>query len=119
MFYKNKNYESAIATVKIEFGKLLGLETDEEAFVVLKELPSIMMARLTDAQDKGGEALMKFFKEVLPGIIKTHNLMENEEKMMSNKDVVDLIYEKFELTAKVINDYSNAAFFTRMNKKQG
>ena len=118
MFYKNKNYESAIETVKIEFGTSLGLEKDEEAFVVLKELPAKKMMELQKAADKGESDLIDFFEEVLPGIIKTHNLMEDEEKRMSNEDVVALIYEKFDLTVKVVTAYSNAAFFTRMNKKR-
>ena len=119
MFYKNKNYEAAIQTVKIEIGTYLGCEKDEEAFIVLKEMPSMDMARLNKAQEESQESLMEFFKAELPLIIKTHNLMEDDEKKMSNKDVAELIYEKFDLTVKVITDYSNAAFFTRLNKKKG
>lgn len=119
MFYKNKNYEAAIQTVKIEIGTYLGCEKDEEAFIVLKEMPSMDMAKLNKAQEESQEALMKFFREELPRIIKTHNLMEDEDHLMSNEAVADLIYEKFDLTVKVITDYSNAAFFTRLNKKKG
>lgn len=117
MFYKNRNYTAAIEKVKIEFGTLIGCEKDEEAYVVLKELPTMEMAKLTRAQEESIESLMEFFRKAMPGIIVEHNLMENEEKKMTNRDVVDLIYEKFSLTQVIIEKYSNAAFFTRLNKK--
>ena len=117
MFYKNKNYTAAIERVKIEFGTLLGLEKDDEAYVVLKELPTMDMAKLTKAQEESIESLMEFFRKAMPGIIVEHNLMENEEKKMANRDDVDLIYEKFSLTQVIIEKYSNAAFVTRLNKK--
>lgn len=110
MFYKNKNYTAAIEKVKIEFGTLLGLEKDDEAYVVLKELPTMEMAKLTKAHEESIESLMEFFRKVMPGMIVEHNLMESEEKKMTNRDVVDLIYEKFSLTQVIINKYSNAAF---------
>ena len=75
------------------------------------------MAKLTKAQEESIESLMEFFRKAMPAIIVDHNLMENEEKKMSNRDVVDLIYEKFSLTQVIIEKYSNAAFFTRLNKK--
>lgn len=119
MFYKNKNYEAAIQTVKLEIGTYLGCEKDEEAFIVLKEMPSLDMTELSKAQEAGQESLIEFFRNELPRIIKAHNLMEDDDHLMSNEAVAELIYEKFDLTIKIITEYSNAAFFTRLNKKKG
>ena len=53
---------------------------------------------------------MEFFKEVLPRIIVTHNLYETETKLMTNEEVTDFIYEKLELTSKVVGEYTSYMF---------
>lgn len=37
-YVRNKAYENAIQKIRVEFGTLIGLETDEEAYVVLKSV---------------------------------------------------------------------------------
>jgi len=111
MYRKDLNYSNSLRKVKIEFGKLLGLEKDEEAYVTLKELDTLTTLKLKDVSQTGNQNdVMEFFKEVLPKIIVTHNLYENETKLMNYKEVVDLIYEKLELTSKVIGEYTSAMF---------
>lgn len=118
-FVRQKAYDNAIQKVKIEIGTLLGLESDDEAYIVLKELPTMEMMELSDAESAGQKELMEFFKKVLPHILVKHNLEETEGVLMSNEAVTELIFEKLPLTGKVIGDYSNAAFFTRENKAPG
>ena len=118
MFVRNKNYENAIQKVRIDVGTLVGLEKDDEAYVVLKELPTSEMLRLKDASDGGESAIMDFFKSVLPKIITDHNFYETEQKKMTNEAVTEFIFEKLELSSKVISGYSNAAFFTQMSKRE-
>ena len=111
MYRKDLNYNNSLRKVKIEFGTLLGLEKDEEAYVTLKELDTMTTLRLKDVSLSGNQnELMEFFKSIFPGIIVTHNLYETETKLMTKEDVVNIIYEKLELTSKVISEYTSAMF---------
>ena len=118
MFVRNKNYDNAIQKVRIDVGTLVGLEKDDEAYVVLKELPTSEMLNLKNASENGELAIMDFFKSVLPKIITDHNFYETEQQKMTNEAVVNLIFEKLELSNKIITSYSNAAFFTQMSKRE-
>ena len=109
MYIKNKNYDNALRKVRIEIGKLIGLETDAEAYLVLKEmdtLTTLKMKGLTDDTDK----LIEFFKDVLPSLIVEHNFYETEDKKMTHKDVANFIFEKLEVSTKVVEEYSSAIF---------
>lgn len=111
MYIKNKNYDNSLRRVKIEFGTIIGLEEDKEAYVTLKELDTMTTLRLKDVSQAGNQNdLMMFFKDILPKIIVTHNLYETENKMMSNEEVTNFIYEKLELTSKIMGDYTKAMF---------
>lgn len=116
MFVRNKNYDNAIQKVRIEVGTLVGLEKDDEAYIVLKELPTSEMLALKKASEEGEDKIMEFFKAVLPKIMADHNFYETEQKKMTNDAVAELVFEKLELTNKVISSYSNAAFFTQLSK---
>lgn len=118
MFIRNKNYDNAIQKVRIEVGTLVGLEKDDEAYIVLKELPTQEMLALKSASEAGEEAIMDFFKQVLPKIMADHNFYETEQKKMTNEAVTDFIFEKLDLSSKVISSYSNAAFFTQASKRE-
>ena len=119
MFIKSKNYDKCIQKVRIEVGTLVGLEKDDEAFITLKELPTIDMLRLKDAAEKGEKESLSFFKEILPTIIADHNFYETEQKRMDGVAVTALVFESLDLTLKVINEYTKSAFFTRARRKDG
>lgn len=111
MYIKKSNYDNALKKVKVEFGKLIGLEEDKEAYVTLKELDTMTILKFKDVSQKGDQNdLMEFFKEVLPKIIVTHNLYETETKLMTNEEVAAFIYEKLELTSKVMGEYTSYMF---------
>lgn len=111
MYIKKSNYDNALKKVKIEFGKIIGLEEDKEAYVTLKELDTMTILKFKDVSQKGDQNdLMEFFKEVLPKIIVTHNLYETETKLMTNEEVAAFIYEKLELTSKVMGEYTSYMF---------
>lgn len=118
-YVRSKAYENAIQKVRVDFGTLIGLEKDEDAYVVLKELPTLEMMKLNEAHEKGRKELLEFFKDVLPLIIVDHNLYETEKQRMSDEDVAAFIYEKLDLTGKVIGEYASASFFTRENVEDG
>lgn len=111
MYIKKSNYDNALKKVKVEFGKLIGLEEDREAYVTLKELDTMTILKFKDVSQSGNQNdLLEFFKGVLPKIIVTHNLYETETKLMSNEDVASFIYEKLELTSKVMGEYTSYMF---------
>ena len=56
---------------------------------------------------------------MLPLIIVNHNLYETEKQKMSDEDVAAFIYEKLDLTCKVIGEYASASFFTQQNQEDG
>lgn len=117
-FIREKAYQNAIQKVRVDFGTLIGEEKDEDAYVVLKELPTLEMMQLNEAHEKGNVALMEFFSKVLPHIIVEHNLYETESKKMTDQAVTNFIFEKLDLTSKVVSEYASAAFFTRLNKTE-
>ena len=119
MFVRQKQLENCIQRVRINIGKLVGLENDDECYIVLKELPTLEILQLKEAHNKGINALMEFFKEIIPHILVDHNLYETEQQKMTNEAVAELIYEKNELTNKVISEYTGASFFTPASKKEG
>lgn len=120
MYRKDLNYSNSLRKVKIEFGTLLGLERDEEAYVTLRELDTMTTLKLKDVSQTGNQNdVMEFFKEVLPRIIVTHNLYETETKIMTNQAVTDFIYEKLEVTSKVIGEYTSSMFRSDRNTKDG
>lgn len=116
-YIRKKAYDNAIQKVRVDFGKLIGQEKDEDAYVVLKELPTLEMMQLKDAHEKGQKELLEFFKDVLPKIIVEHNLYETETQKMTTSDVASFIYEKIDLTGKVIGEYASASFFTQATSK--
>ena len=118
MFVRQKAYDNAIQKVRIEFGSLIGLEEDKEAFVLLKELPTMEMMQLNEAHEKGHTELIKFFREVLPRIIVDHNLYETDEKKMTTEAVTEFIFEKLDVTSKIVSEYASSSFFTPQNKTE-
>ena len=118
-YVRNKAYKNAIQKIRVEFGTIIGQEKDEDAYVVLKELPTMEMMQLKEAHEKGQMELLSFFKEVLPQIIVEHNLYETKTQKMKNTDVAAFIYEKLDLTGKIIGDYASASFFTQPTGKDG
>lgn len=110
MFVRKTQYDNFLQKVRIEVGTLMGCETDAEVFVVLKEMDTASMLKLREASSKGEEYIMDFFKSVLPFILVDHNFYEDEKTKMKNEDVVNLLFEKLELTSKVLQEYSEKAF---------
>lgn len=119
MFIKKKNYENCIQRVRIDVGLEVGLNEPSEAYITLKELPTLEMLKLKEATEKSEEETLKLFKELLPLIIADHNFYEDEEmkKKMSNEDLSELIFDSITLTMKIVGDYTNASFFTPARKK--
>lgn len=117
MFIKKRDYDNAIVKVRINIGKILGCETDEEAFVVIRELSTASMMDLRDAAAKGGKTLVETYERILPDAIVEHNLYEDEQTLMSTAEIAHMICDKLELFAKVSEEYSKKAFFIQGGKK--
>lgn len=113
MFVKSKNYDNCIQKVRIEVGTLVGLDNDNEAFITLRELPTFEMLGLKEAYDKGEDGVLRYLREIMPSLIVDHNFYEDEKAKMTNEALTDLIFERVDLSNKIINGYTSAAFFTR------
>ena len=119
MFVQKRDYGAFLQTVRVNVGKEVGLENDEDAYIVLRELPTLEMMELRDAYSKGQKELLVFFRDVLPKIIVEHNFYETEEKKMTNDALSSLVFERMDLSGKVIGENSSASFFTRGRKTEG
>ena len=119
MFVQKRDYGAFLQSVRINVGKEVGLLNDEDAYLVLRELPTLEMIELRDAYAKGQKELLMFFREVLPKIITEHNFYETEDRKMTAEALSGLIFERMDLSGKVIGEYSSAAFFTRKNQTDG
>ena len=121
MFIKAKNYDKCIQKVRIEVGSLVGLEKDDEAYILLKELPTLQMLTLKDSAEKGESETLSLLKELLPSILVDHNFYEDEnaQKKMRNEEVANLIFESLDLTVKVVQEYTHAGFFSPAQKNGG
>lgn len=115
MFIKANNYDSAIQKVKIEVGTLVGLEEDAEAFIILKEMSTTNTMKLRESVINDKNTIINFFYDVLPSIIVDHNFYETEQKKMTNEALRDFIFEKIDLSTKILNEYSKSAFFIHRN----
>jgi len=118
MFIKAKNYDKCIQKVRIEVGSLVGLERDDEAYILLKELPTLEMLRLKDSSEKGENETLSLLRELLPSILVDHNFYEDESGKikMKSEEVASLIFESLDLTVKVVNEYTHAGFFTQKRR---
>ncbi len=121
MFIKTRNYDKCIQKVRIEVGTLVGLEKDDEAFILLKELPTLEMLRLKEASEKGENETLCLLRDLLPSILVDHNFYEDEsaQKKMKNQEVAELVFESLDLTVRVVNEYTHAAFFSRRRDSAG
>ena len=113
MIIKKSDY---IQTVRVDFGKLLGQEKDDEAYVVLKEMPTIVTVGLAEKRKDGKVVeLMEYFKQILPELIVEHPFFKDENTRMSNEEVVEVVFSKLDITEKVLDGYNSAVFHSRPN----
>jgi len=73
MFIKTRHYDACIQKVRIEVGTLVGLAKDDEAYIVLKELPTLEMLKLKEASEKGENETLTLLRDLLPSILTDHN----------------------------------------------
>ena len=118
MYIKKNNYDNALRKVRIEVGTLVGLETDAEAYLILKEMDTLTTLKMKSIT-ANNEDVVSFFKDVLPSIIVEHNFYEEEEKKMSNEELASFIFQKIDLTTKVIEEYTTAIFRVKPAAKDG
>ncbi len=118
MFIKAKHYDTCIQKVRIELGSLVGLEKDDEVFILLRELPTLQMLKLKESSELGEHQTLILLKELLPQILVDHNFYEDEQakKKMRNDDVADIIFGSLELTVRVVNAYTQAGFFSHAQR---
>lgn len=119
MFVKSKHYGNYIVKVRIDLSAELGLDPSEDAYIVLRELPTVDVIGLKEAYVKGEREALEFFRERLPDMIVDHNLYEDENKKMDPAGVVALLFERAAAVMKVTNQYSDAIFPTSRSQTPG
>ena len=118
MFNRSKKAHGGLTAWQINIGTLLGEEKDEDAFIVLSELPiGLSMGLRSIAQKKNAEtAMVKFFAESLPAILVDHNLHETETELMKNEEVIELLKGKTDVFLHVMSKYTAHLFPTPPSK---
>ena len=116
MFVREKHYKNAIQKVKILVGLELGMEKAEDAFVTFREPSEKEVLLLKVAKDEAEriDAFQKLFEDSLID----HDFYETESQKMDNKAVVELLFEKIDTTDKIIKEYSEAVFLSRMSEAE-
>lgn len=108
MFVKKKHYENAIQKVKIYLGKELGLESEEDAYIILREPTEREALKLRSADDDAER--VDAFEHLFESAIVDHDFWEDETVKMDDKEVVGLLFEKIDTANKIIQEYSKAVF---------
>ena len=120
MFNRSQTAYGGLNASKLNIGTFLDQPNDEDAYIVLSELPVDKSVRLRKVV-KGGkgseEALVDFFSELLPSILVDHNLHETETTLMSKEDVTALIRGKTPLFLHVMEKYTDILFPAPPSKK--
>ena len=74
MFARERDYSAFLQTVRIDVGTLVGLKTDEDAYIVLKELPT-----LERKSDAGGHQGTPAVDDNRPQLLRGHEGTEEDE----------------------------------------
>lgn len=114
MFQRSKKPYGGLETVKVNVGKILGEEKDEDAYIVLKE-PEFKLT--LDLQKAGGTEAGNAFLDALGGLIIDHNLMETETEKMTNEAVAEFAKNKTKLGVHLLDVYTTALFHFLPSKK--
>lgn len=116
MYINKRDRFNAIKKVTIQFGKMLNCENESDAEITMREPTEMEVLVWRDAQNEGTTQSMAKFREILADLIVSHNLMEDEKEKMTNEAVVELIYAKTEIVAKVVTEWSDKVFRTPQNR---
>lgn len=108
MYCPSKNYDRTIQKIKLEIGTFFGCEKDSEVFIVLKEPLTMDMMRLSSVDTGSPIEIMNYFKDIFPHIIVDHNFYRDEDgvEKMSNNEITELLWERFDLTNHVFSEYT-------------
>ncbi len=109
--------DSLIKTVKIDVSEEFEAEEGQEVYLVLRELPTGDMLKLTEYQNDV-PAMVGYFIQVFPQILKEHNIYVDENTLMSTERLTGLLKDKFQLAFKVVNSYCKSSFFIPKGKTE-
>ena len=116
-FIREKHYDNAIQKIRINLGKELGLDKEDEAHVLFREPTEKEVLKIRVAKDDLER--VDAFKEIFEAGIIDHDFYEKENVRMEDKAVIALLFEKMDTTDKLITEYSNAVFRSRMSEAEG
>lgn len=117
MFVREKHYDNAIQKVRVDLGKELGLDSATDAHVTFREPSEREVLKLKAAQDEIER--LDVFRQIFVDSLIEHDFYEIEGVKMEAEKVIDLLYEKMDTTDKLVTEYSNAVFLSRMREAEG
>lgn len=111
--------KKAIRQVKVYVGAELGLDSEKDAFVELKEIPTLSYMELAKLRSKfGGTSeeesvdlqvtLFTFFYEHFNEIFLDSNIMVDDKTPATSEQVREVIFSSLRLTTKIIGEYANS-----------
>lgn len=106
MFNAKKN--TLIGSIKMQIEDWFE-ETDGDVYIECRDLNVEEYCKIAEAKDDENKSLLAF-KEVLPNIILKHNFYEEEDKQMSNDEVVKVLWNKAMLFKSVFTQYLTFSF---------
>lgn len=62
MFIQKRDYGAFLQSVRVNVGKEVGLSKEEDAYLVLRELPTLEMLELRDAYEKRTKRAISIFQ---------------------------------------------------------
>jgi hypothetical protein len=116
MFVRTKDEEKIPRNVEIQLGTLVGLEKDEDAFIILGLLNYGDAMGIRDAFEHGSSEVAEYMRLKLPAYVKSHNFYETEKELMTNDAVIQYLYSNTPAFLKITEAYLDKVFFTTNGK---
>jgi len=115
MYVKNDNF---LIKFSINFGNLLKCERDEDASIMLREPRTKDTIKIEDSKNKGTEQLFATFKEIVPSLFIDHTFFKTESEKMTPEEVIELLFERTDLTIRLLEEYTKNVNFTSAPKTE-
>lgn len=111
MYINKRDYENALETVRFNLGKAMGLENDSDCHVTLYEPTTADAMSLRQSTKSGDDKdIIRKFIEILPKYIKEHDFYEDEGVLMTNEEVINLIFRKAGTCLAFLDEYQKKVF---------
>lgn len=87
---------------KIDFSEYVG----DDFYIVVREPSTKGYLALSKAQAKGEDAIYECINEQFSDYILEHNMFEEDGKLTSNKDVMKIVTDDFQMFQRFMTEYA-------------